>query len=129
VSFWREHRLEATSVVLMALGGLIYPFPIWVLGFSVWLLGAVVASASKQWSPWDKWAGLLGPVVLVIAGTSAGLALGGQRSSMAAYVHEVLAVSRYMITIATLLGAGYLAWRAQRGRRYRVPPWNRPHRI
>jgi hypothetical protein len=132
VRFWGRRRLEATAVILMALAGLVYPFPIWVLGFSLWLLGAIVAAASKQWSPWEKYAGILGPVVLIIAGTSAGLALGGQRHSMAAYAHEVLADSRYMIQIACVLGAVYLAWRAHRayrGGRLDVPPWNRHHRI
>jgi len=129
VSFWGQHRLEATAVILMALAGLVYPFPIWVLGFSLWLLGAILAAASKHWSLWDKWAGILGPVVLIIAGTSTGLALGGQRRSMAAYAHEVLADSRYMIQVAAVLGAVYLAWRAYRGRRLDVPPWNRHHRI
>jgi hypothetical protein len=127
--YLRQHRLESAAVVLMLLSGLVYPFPIWVLGFSLWLFGALLAAASKQWSPWEKWAGLLGPVVLVIAGTSIGLALGGQRHTLSAYVHEVLADSRYMIQIAALVGAGYLAWRAHRGRRFRMPPWNRPHRI
>jgi len=89
-----------------------------------------LAGPSKLWSPWDKWTGLLGPVVLVIAGTSAGLALGGKRHSLDAYVHEVLADSRFMIHIAALLGAGYLAWRIYRGQRApTVPPWNRPHHI
>jgi hypothetical protein len=38
----------------------------------------------------------------------------------------VLADSRYMIQIAALLGAAFLAWRTYRGRRYPVPPWRRP---
>jgi hypothetical protein len=124
-SFWGGRRLEAAAVILMALGGLVYPFPVWVVGFALWLLGVVLAAASRQWSPNEKWAGILGPVALVIAGTSVGLAVGGQRHSLAAYGHEVLADSRYMIQIAALLGAAYLAWRAYRGRRYPVPPWRR----
>ena len=127
--FWEERRLEAAAVILMALGGLVYPFPVWVLGFALWLLGVVLAAASRQWSLWEKWAGILGPVVLVIAGTSVGLALGGQRHSLAAYGHEVLAISRYMIQIAALVGAAYLAWRAYRSRQDPVLPWNRPHRV
>jgi len=127
--FWGERRLEAAAVILMALGGLVYPFPVWVLGFALWLLGVVLAAASRQWSLWEKWVGILGPVALIIAGTSVGLALGGQRHSLAAYGHEVLAVSRYMIQIAAVLGAAYLAWRAYRGRQDPVLPWNRPHRI
>jgi hypothetical protein len=128
VSFWGGRRLEAAAVILMALGGLVYPFPVWLLGFSLWLLGVILAAASRQWSPNEKWAGILGQVALVIAGTSVGLALGGQRHSLAAYGHEVLADSRYMMQIAALLGAAYLAWRAYRGRRYPLPPWRRPKR-
>jgi hypothetical protein len=127
--FSRQHRLETAAVILMALCGLIYPVPIWVLGFSLWLLGAILAAASRQWSLWEKWAGLLGPVVLVIAGTSVGLALGGQRHGLAAYAHEVLADSRYMIKLAAVLGAAYLAWRAHRGGSFPVPPWKRASRI
>ena len=128
MSFWGGRRLEAAAVILMALGGLVYPFPVWLLGFALWLLGVIFAAASRQWSPNEKWAGILGQVALVIAGTSVGLALGGQRHSLAAYGHEVLADSRYMMQIAALLGAAYLAWRAYRGRRYPVPPWRRPKR-
>jgi hypothetical protein len=128
--FWRRHRLEATSVALLAVGALIYPYPIWVLGFALWLFGAILAVPSKLWSLWDKWTGLLGPVALAIAGTAAGLALGGTRPGVAAYVHEALADARYMIPLGALLGAGYLGWRALRGRQTPpVPPWNRPHRI
>jgi hypothetical protein len=125
-SFWGGRRLEAAAVILMALGGLVYPFPVWLLGFALWLLGVILAAASRQWSPNEKWAGILGQVALVIAGTSVGLALGGQRHSLAAYGHEVLADSRYMIQIAALLGAAFLAWRTYRGRRYPAPPWRRP---
>jgi hypothetical protein len=128
VSFWGGRRLEAAAVILMAVGGLVYPFPVWLLGFSLWLLGVILAAASRKWSPNEKWAGILGQVALVIAGTSVGLALGGQRHSLAAYGHEVLADSRYMIQIAALLGAAYLAWRAYRGRRNPVPPWRRSER-
>jgi hypothetical protein len=125
VRFTRQHRLETAAVALMILCGLIYPVFSWVLGFSLWLLGAILAAASRQWSLWEKWAGLLGPVVLVIAGTSVGLAIGGHHHTMAPYVHEVLADARVMIKISAVLGAVYLAWRAHRGPTFPVPPWNR----
>jgi hypothetical protein len=36
----------------------------------------------------------------------------------------------YLTRAGAVLGAGYLTWRLQRGRREPpVPPWNRPHRI
>jgi hypothetical protein len=125
VRFTRQHRLETAAIVLMILCGLIYPAFSWVLGFSLWLLGAILASASRQWSLWEKWTGLLGPVVLVIAGTAVGLALGGHHHTLAPYVHEVLADARFMIKISAVLGGVYLAWRAHRGPTFPVPPWNR----
>jgi hypothetical protein len=125
VRFTRQHRLETAAIVLMILCGLIYPVFSWVLGFSLWLLGAILAASSKQWSLFEKWAGLLGPVVLVIAGTSVGLAIGGHHHTVAPYVHEVLADARFMIKISAVLGAVYLAWRAHRGRTFPIPPWNR----
>jgi hypothetical protein len=125
VRFTRQHRLETVAIVLMILCGLIYPAFSWVLGFSLWLLGAILAAASRQWSLWEKWAGLLGPVVLVIAGTSVGLAIGGHHHTVAPYVHEVLADARFMIKISAVLGAVYLAWRAHRGPTFPAPPWSR----
>ena len=122
----RRHRLEAVCVALMAIAGLIYPVPIWLVGFAVWLLAFALATSSKVWSLPDKWVGLVGPVALVIIGTAAALSLGGTRNSMHAYLHEALADSRYLIKIGDLLGAGYLAWRLQRGRRSpAVPSWIR----
>ena len=124
--FAREHRAEATAIGLMAIAGLIYPFPIWALGSLIWLTGAAFAAAAKVWTAMEKWVGIVGPPTLVIAGTAVTLALGGSRTTMAAFVHEVLANSVYLIKIFALLGAGYLAWRARRGPS--LPPWNRPHR-
>jgi hypothetical protein len=112
--------------VLLAIGGLIYPVPIWLFGFLVWLLGAAIGVSSKLWSLPDKWAGLVGPVALVVIGTAAGVSLGGTRDSMHAYLHEALADAFYLIKIGSLVGAGYLAWRIHRSRRSAVvPPWAR----
>jgi hypothetical protein len=124
--FWRRHPLEATSLTLLALGGLAYPFPFWWLDFLVWLIGAAVAAWSQLWDLRDKWAALAGPVALVIVGTAATLAFGGARVTMAGYVHEALAGSLYLIKTGSLLGVVYLAWRVRRGRRSpSVPPWLR----
>jgi hypothetical protein len=128
--FSRRHLAETAAIALMAIAGLIYPYPIWVVGFFIWLIGAAIAALAKAWTPGDKWVGLVGPPTLVIAGTAVTLALGGTRSTMGAYVHEVLANSVPLIKICAVTGAGYLAWRARRGRRDpSLPPWNRPHRI
>ena len=109
---------------MMALGGLILPWPIWAVGFLLWLVGAVVAVTSRLWSLPDKWIGLVGPVALVIIGTAVDLSLGGTRSTPSGYAHEALTTAMYLFKIGTLLGAGYLAWRIHRGRRASsIPSW------
>ena len=76
---FRRHRLEGTAVVLIALCGLIYAWPIWLVGSAIWLIGVIVALYSRLWSLSDRWVGLAGPVALVIVGTPVSLVLGGTR--------------------------------------------------
>jgi hypothetical protein len=123
---WRQHRLEVVAVALLALGGLIFPLVIWPLGLLIWLLGVAVAIPLKLWGPLDKLLSLAGPLVLVIAGTAIAVSSGGARHNAAAYGHEALAAAADLFKTATLLGALYLAWRIQRGRRAPAePPWAR----
>ena len=120
----RQHRLETVCVVMLALGGLILPFPLWEVGFLLWLAGAAIAATSKLWSLPDKWVGLVGPPALTIIGTAVTVSLGGTRSTGSAYLHETLATSMYLFVIGAVLGAAYLAWRLYRGRRpTEIPPW------
>jgi hypothetical protein len=118
----RRCPLEASAIAAMGLGGLVYP--------PVWLLGAAVALLSKHWDFRDKWIGLAGPVLLVIAGTGISVALGGNRTSFGAYLHAAWMAADYLSRAAAVLGAVYLTRCVQRGRRQPpVPPWNRPHRL
>jgi hypothetical protein len=118
----RRHPLETTAVVLLGLGGLIFP--------PVWLIGAVVALTSKVWDIRDKWLGLAVPVVLVIIGMIADVSLGGSYSSLLGYLKEAWLFGGRFSRVVALLGAVYLAWRAERGRRTPTdPPWNKRHRI
>jgi hypothetical protein len=120
----RQHRRETICVVMLALGGLILPFPLWEIGFLLWLAGALIAATSKLWSLPDKWIGLVGPLALVIIGTAVAVSLGGARSTGSAYLNEALTTAMYLFTIGALLGAAYLAWRIYRGRRPgSIPPW------
>jgi hypothetical protein len=120
----RQHRRETVAVVMLALGGLILPFPLWEVGFLLWLAGALTAATSKRWSLPDRWIGVIGPLALVIIGTAVAVSLGGARSSGSAYLNETLTTSMYLFMIGALLGAGYLAWRLYRGRRpTSIPPW------
>ena len=128
----RQHRAEAISVALLALGGLIIPIPIWVVGFLLWLIGALIAvfSSARVWSLPDKWLGVIGPLALVIIGTATIVSLGGTRSGASGYVNEVLTAAMYLFKIGAVVGAGYLAWRLQRGRRSpQIPPWLRRRHI
>jgi hypothetical protein len=126
---WRQHRLESTCVVLMAICGLLYPFPIWVFGFLIWLIGAATAVSSRLWTLPDKWIGLVGPVALVVIGTATLLSFGGTRSTGRLYVHEALADSMVLIKIGSLVGAAFLAWRIFQGHRApAVPSWRRSGR-
>ncbi len=118
----RRRPLEATAIVLMGLGGLIFP--------PIWLLGAALTLFSKHWDFRDRWVGLAGPVVLVIAGTGISLAHGGSHDSIGPYLHEAWSSAVYLSRLGAVLGAAYLTWRLRRGRREPpVPPWNRTYRF
>ncbi len=115
----RRNPLEATAVVLLGLGGLIYP--------PIWLVGVVVALPSRRWDIRDKWLGLAAPAIVTIVG-SAGLAMGVRHLTAGAYLHEALVIGGYLIRAGAVIGAVYLAWRVRRGQRGAAPPWRRPYR-
>jgi hypothetical protein len=110
------------ATILLGLGGAIFP--------PVWLLGVVVALASRVWDYRDKWVGLAIPIVLTIVGTAAGLILTGSQSSFRNDLHVAWVSADISSRVSALLGASYLAWRSVRGKRPdAVPPWNKPRRI
>ena len=122
VSHSRSNPVEALAAVLLGLGGVLYP--------PVWLLGAVVALLSRVWDYRDKWAGLAGPILLLVIGTAAGISLGSPHSSVSTYVHEGWMYADVLSRVAAVLGTSYLVWRLVHGRRVStVPPWNKPHRV
>jgi hypothetical protein len=115
----RKHPLEAVAVVLLGLGGLILPFPFW-------LIGGIVALRSRRWDARDKWIALAGPplvtfaVLLIRAGTSP----GNFFSAFYQAAHHDVGLS---IRAGCVLCAAYLIWRLRRGPRLRtLPPWQRP---
>ena len=122
VSWARRHPLESVAVVLLGLGGLIYP--------PVWLMGALVAAFSKVWSIRDKWIGLVLPVFLVIVGIVVEVSLDGTHRHWTTYVRDAWVFAGHLSRILALLGAVYLAWRSERGPRSPgVPPWQRSRRF
>jgi hypothetical protein len=118
----RRHPLETAALVLLGLGGVVFP--------PVWLVGAGVAMASKAWDYRDKWAGIAGPVVLLIIGTSLGVALGSSHHQLGGYLHEVWVYLNVLSRLCAVAGTWYLYWRLTHARPAPdVPPWNRPRRV
>jgi hypothetical protein len=118
VGFARRHPLEAVAVVLLGLGGLIYP--------PVWLMGALVAMLSKVWDIRDKWIGMGLPVFLVIVGIVIEVMLDHDHRDWTTYVRDAWVFAGHLSRILALLGAVFLAWRAERGpRNPTAPPWKR----
>jgi hypothetical protein len=129
IDAWRQHRLEVIAIALLAIAGLIFPAPIWLVGFLLWLVGSALVMTSKLWTVGDKWLTVPGLIVVVIAGIAVAEALGGKRTDAAAYGDEALSAAATLFKIAMLLAAVYLAWRLQRGQQGQpVPPWVRRSR-
>jgi hypothetical protein len=118
----RSHPLETVVVVLFGVGGLIIPF--------IWLLGGLVAVASRVWDARDKWLALLGtPVFMFAALIVAGVLVGGRHGFFGEFIHAFDAYREYLLRAGSVLTAVYLAWRIRRGPRMRsLPPWQRPQR-
>ncbi len=113
----------------MIVAGLIYPWPLWLVGFLIWLVAVSIATMCSVWSLPDKWVGIVGPVALVIIGTATLVSMGGTLANLHDYVHEALADSVWLIKVGAVLGGGFLGWRLERGRRPpAVPPWLRRNR-
>jgi hypothetical protein len=118
----RQQPLEAAAVVLLGLGGAVYP--------PVWLLGVLVALASRTWDIRDKWLGLALPLFAVIVGMGADVSLSGTRHGLGAYVREAWIFGGHLSRIVAVLGAIYLAWRSQQPRRQpSLEPWKKQRRI
>jgi hypothetical protein len=121
VAWYRRRPLEASAVVLLGLGGVIYP--------PAWLLGAGVALASRLWDYRDKWTGLALPLLVTLIAAAVGFA-NGSHVSVGQGVHEGWVYGVVTSRLAAALSATYLGWRSVHGRRPpAVPPWNKPHKI
>jgi hypothetical protein len=117
----RDNVLESLVIVLIGVGGLIFP----VLP-PVWVLGCLLALLSRVWDARDKWIALLGPIVIT-AVISVVVALLDRVTGnfVVVYVNAFGAGAGYLLRFSCLACAGYLAWRVYRGPRVKVPPWKR----
>ena len=89
-------------------------------------MGALVAIFSKAWTISDKWIGLALPVFLVIVGIVVEVSLDGTHKDWTTYVRDAWVFACHLSRILALLGAIYLAWRAERGPRSTGdPPWQK----
>jgi len=117
----RRHPLEATAVVLLGLGGVIYP--------PVWLMGAAIATVSKVWDIRDKWIGLGLPIMIVVVWSAIDATGGGSHLSLVDHLRKGWIFGGHLSRILAVLSACYLIWRVWRGRRPSpIPPWNKPRK-
>ncbi len=113
----RKNPLEAVAVVVLGVGGLLLPFP-------MWLAGGLIAVFSRRWGRRDKWLALIGPpgfavICMLLLGVSGG---GNFFHALAQASHQF----GLLLRVGSLLSAGYLVWRLRRGpRRRKTPPWLR----
>lgn len=118
----RNHIVEALAIVLLGVGGTVYP--------PIWLIGVVLAIPSKVWDKRDKIIALALPVLLAVVGAVLTIVLGGQHSTIQGYAFEAWLGAERISRVLALAGAVYLAWRLHRGRRQqKLPAWNVPHRL
>jgi hypothetical protein len=118
----RDHKLEAVAVLLLGVGGALYP--------PVWILGALLALASGTWDIPDKLMGLVLPVFLVALSTVLVLLVGRSHVKLDPYFHEAWLAAGRLSRVFFAAGAYYLLWRMLRGRRPpRMPPWNVPRKL
>jgi hypothetical protein len=119
----RRYPLETAAVALLALGGLILPFPYWLFGG---LLGGVLTIWSKMWLARDKWIAVFGPLVFVIVATIlAAVITGGHGGAVTAYPHDFVLYAGNLLRFGNLLCAAYLVVQARRAPQRRLPPWQR----
>jgi hypothetical protein len=115
----RRWPLESAAVVLLGIGGLILPFPLW-------LLGGLLTIWSRIWVTRDKWIAIIGPPVFALVGTVVtSVIIGGRGKGLSMYVHAMRLDIVYLLRAGSLLCAIYLVLQARRGPSRRLPPWRR----
>jgi hypothetical protein len=118
----RKHPLETVAVLLLAAGGLVYPFPLW-------LIAVLALIASRGWDARDKWAAVAIPAAFTLIAAIVIAGLFARSGSLAGYVSTLRIDGWDMIRAGSVVAAAYLVWRLRRGRRpRREPPWRRPPR-
>jgi hypothetical protein len=115
----RRYPREAVAIILLGFGGLILPFPFW-------LIGATAAIWSRIWDAFDKWVAFLGPLVFALLGSIVTAAvIHAQGNVVLVYSHALRVDIGYLLRAGSVLCAIFLAVRLRHGPRERIPPWRR----
>jgi hypothetical protein len=113
-AFVRKQPLEAATLLLLGVGGLLYPFPLW-------LVAGIVSVKSQRWDRRDKWVVFAGPLLFTAAALFV-MGVTGQGNFFTAFGHATHHFG-LLLRVGCLLCTGYLVWRLRRGPR--LPPWQR----
>ncbi len=106
----RRFARELLALLLLGLGGMLLPIPLW-------LIGAAIGLTSRVWGAADKLAGIGGPLLVTVAGVGVVGALNKNPSipvDLHAYVAAAHAHAPLLMRIGAVAGAGYLAARLLR---------------
>jgi hypothetical protein len=102
---------EMLSLVLLGLGGLLLLFPLW-------LIGTVISLTSRVWSTRDKFVGIVGALMITVAGIGVIGALNKNPSipvDLHAYIAAAHADASVLLRFGPVLGAIYLGARLRHG--------------
>lgn len=122
VSLVRRHPLECAAIAVLGVGGLIDPYP-------VWMVGSLAVLASKLWDTRDKLIAVAAPMAIALLGAIMLGGLNGKTASLAGYAHGMHTDGLDLIRAGAVLGAMYLSWRVRQGPRPRQgPPWQQTRR-
>ncbi|MEU8381957.1 hypothetical protein AB0C32_22550, partial [Streptosporangium sp. NPDC048865] len=109
------HRRETIGMVLLALAGLLIPFPlapiaIFRIPVLVWAVAVLVVIACENWHTSDKALGLAAPIVSYSLGGGL-VALVRARNDLGAVVDEFFTISGLMFMLGTAWAVFWLAYR------------------
>ncbi|WP_344921873.1 hypothetical protein [Streptosporangium oxazolinicum] len=110
-----SHRREMVGLGLLALAGLLIPFPlapiaIFRIPVLIWAVAVIVVIACENWHTSDKALGLAAPIVSYTLGGSL-VALVRARNDLGSVVEEFFTISGLMFLLGTAWAVFWLAYR------------------